>query len=93
MLLCSGSALLTSLGWAWEHRLLLNRAATALTSLQEGQQLELMTPGIEQDMDLLGRLVAAHQQRNVPASGTWFERVLDEGELLLSWDQLLEKAS
>lgn len=41
---------------------------------------------------MLGRMVAAHRQRNVPTSGSWSEQVLDEGELLLSWNQLAEEA-
>lgn len=44
-------------------------------------------------MDLLERLVLVHWQRNVPALGTWFEKILDESKPLLSWDQLLEEVS
>lgn len=71
-----------SSGWAQEHCLLLDGAAAALALLQEGQQPKLMTSRMEHGMDLLGRLVLAHQQRNVPAPETWFKRVLDESELL-----------
>lgn len=80
-------------GWAQEHRLLLDRAAMVLASLQEGQQSKLTTPRVEWGMNLLGRMVLVHQRRNVPALRTWFKWVFDEGKPLPSWDQLLEKAS
>lgn len=79
-------------GWAQEHWLLLDGAAAALVSLQEGQQPELTTPEVEWSMDLLDRVVAAHWWRNVPVLGTWFKWVLDESKLLPSWNQLLEEA-
>lgn len=85
-------SMLMLLGWAQEHCLLMDGAAAVLASLQERQKPEWTTPGTEQSLDLLGRLVAAHQWRNVPAPDNWFEQVLDEGKSLLLWDQLAEKA-
>lgn len=79
------------LDWAQEHRLLMDGAAVVLALLQEEQWLGWMTPRTEQGLDLLGKLVAVHWWRNVPALDSWFEKVLDEGKSLPSWDQLAEE--
>lgn len=53
--------------------------------------MESADPGVKQGLDLLGRMVDTHCQRNVPASGLWFKQILDKSEQLPSWDQLAEE--
>lgn len=81
----SGLPVLMFPGWAWEHLLLLDEMATAFALLQEGQRPKLTTFGVEQGMDLLGRVVAVHQQRNVSAPETSSIRYFSSTLLMLTW--------
>ncbi|KAG6897288.1 hypothetical protein C0993_007627, partial [Termitomyces sp. T159_Od127] len=79
------------IGWAQEHRLLLDGALVAHALLQEGMgQMPFNLPA-ELDIGLaqLDILLAGHQRRNAIAPESWLDVAVNTGEGLLVWEKHL----
>ncbi|KNZ77866.1 hypothetical protein J132_03142 [Termitomyces sp. J132] len=79
------------LRWVREHRVLLDSASAAFTSIQDGltQGSAVQPPELQQGMVRLERLLAGHRQRNAVAPGSWWEVAADAGEALLGLAEIL----
>ncbi|KAG6893339.1 hypothetical protein C0992_010396, partial [Termitomyces sp. T32_za158] len=66
------------LGWAREHRLLLDGLSSSVSFVAEELAGHAVTPGVAQGVGRLSRLMEAHRHRTSIKPGSWLETFVDE---------------
>ncbi|KAG6882432.1 hypothetical protein C0992_011691, partial [Termitomyces sp. T32_za158] len=67
------AARLETLGWAWEHRLLLDGLSLGVSYVVEELAGQAMTLRVAQGAGRLSRLMEAHRHRSFVETGAWLE--------------------
>ncbi|KAG6873870.1 hypothetical protein C0992_008335 [Termitomyces sp. T32_za158] len=71
------AARLETLGWAWEHRLLLDGLSSGMSYMVEELAGQAMSPRVAQGAGHLSRLMEAHRHRSFVETGIWLEEFVD----------------
>ncbi|KAG6884271.1 hypothetical protein C0992_006621 [Termitomyces sp. T32_za158] len=71
------AARLETLGWAREHRLLLDGLSSGVSYVVEELAGQAMTPRVAQGAGCLSRLMEAHCHRSFVETGAWLEAFMD----------------
>ncbi|KAG6884286.1 hypothetical protein C0992_006583 [Termitomyces sp. T32_za158] len=71
------AARLETLGWAWEHRLLLDGLSSGVSYMVEELAEQATTPRVAQGAGHLSRLMEAHRHRSFVETAVWLEAFVD----------------
>ncbi|KAG6894824.1 hypothetical protein C0992_004465 [Termitomyces sp. T32_za158] len=85
-------ARLETLGWAWEHQLLLDGLSSGMSYVVEELVRQAMTPRVAQGAGRLSRLMEAHHHRSFVKMGAWLETFVDGLRTLPLLEEIVQAA-
>ncbi|KAG6893178.1 hypothetical protein C0992_011020 [Termitomyces sp. T32_za158] len=84
------AARLETLGWAREHRLLLDGLSSGVSYMVEELAGQATTPRVAQGAGRLSRLMEAHRHRSFVETGAWLEAFVDGLRTPPSLEEIVE---
>ncbi|KAG6892883.1 hypothetical protein C0992_012065 [Termitomyces sp. T32_za158] len=84
------AARLETLGWAREHRLLLDGLSSGVSYMVEELAGQATTPRVAQGAGRLSRLMEAHRHCSFVETGAWLEAFVDGLRTLPSLEEIVE---
>ncbi|KAG6887709.1 hypothetical protein C0992_011056 [Termitomyces sp. T32_za158] len=85
-------ARLETLGWAWEHRLLLDGLSLSVSYMVEELAGQAITPGVAQGAGRLSRMMEAHRHCSFVEMGSWLEAFVDGLQTPPSLEEIVQAA-
>ncbi|KAG6888336.1 hypothetical protein C0992_008748 [Termitomyces sp. T32_za158] len=80
------------LGWAREHRLLVNSMSLGVSDVEEELSEQEVTPGLTRGVGRLSRLMGAHWHRTFIEAGSWMEAFVDRLQTPPSAEEMIQAA-
>ncbi|KAG6893220.1 hypothetical protein C0992_010842 [Termitomyces sp. T32_za158] len=86
------AARLEVLGWAREHRLLVDGLSSGVSYVEEELAGREVTPGLTRGVGRLSRLMGAHRHRAFVEAGSWMEAFVDGLQTPPSVEEMIQAA-